>query len=294
LASRLSAAPAADAAFAVDLLTMQTREIWDLRLALRRSEAAALTAQTGAHLPRQLQGETEMLMVAKADNERLRLSVLEAREGEHREYELCEELAHEARGMTVAAEHMERRDQAQRRMLQRASERIQQAEGQVERLESEFHDLRVSEASAIFALKVEAREAAAENQELALKLRAGTSGLNEPWSTSNKIPWGNPGKVFDMFACDTGGGKFRLRAAELGHICELLRRHQGRPATAAADRRGFSEFAFVAVFGTRSAAGADRATFVELFKHMERNLEELEFTFESQRSASEAWRASPR
>lgn len=279
LAARLAAAPAADAAFAVDLLTCQTREIWDLRLALRRAESAALASRGArqAERPPDERGhrETEVEQMEK----RLLASMLK----ERKESELCQELAAEARRMAQAANQMERRDRAQRKMLEEQARCIEECAQEEQSLQAMIAAARSTEAQQVYALRVEARALESENAELSRAL--GQQPDAGPWlSAPAPAPWRSAGRVFDLYATDPRGeGAPRVRPAEFGHICEALKRHQGRGPTAVVDRRGFAEFAFLAVFGGRSPE-VDRDRFCDMFAHVAENLEELEITYAQQRA----------
>mmetsp|Transcript_81394 Transcript_81394/g.154503 ORF Transcript_81394/g.154503 Transcript_81394/m.154503 type:complete len:453 (-) Transcript_81394:32-1390(-) len=87
------------------------------------------------------------------------------------------------------------------------------------------------------------------------------------------------GALFDAFA-SAGGvhGEPRMRPADFGHLCESMRRAEGRGATPAEGRRGFAEFAFAAVFGNQ-ALEVDRERFVLLFDHFAGHIQELESAF---------------
>ncbi|CAE7215595.1 GLN1 [Symbiodinium pilosum] len=93
------------------------------------------------------------------------------------------------------------------------------------------------------------------------------------------VRWHDAGSIFDAFASPGPPNRSpRMLPLDFGHLCERLRRAQGRGPNPEQDRRGFADFAFASVFG--SAADVDRATFVRLFPHFALMLQELEDAFE--------------
>ena len=92
------------------------------------------------------------------------------------------------------------------------------------------------------------------------------------------VRWHDAGSVFDAFASPVPDRSPRMMPADFGHLCERLRRAQGRGPKPEKDRRDFADFAFAAVFG--SAGDVDRATFARLFPHFALMLHELEEAFE--------------
>lgn len=88
------------------------------------------------------------------------------------------------------------------------------------------------------------------------------------------------GNLFDTFSSVPPGPRSqfsspRMRIADVGHLCETLRRHQGRGPTPAACRSGFAEFVISAVFGAE-VSQVGKCDFMEMFPCLLANLEELE------------------
>lgn len=91
----------------------------------------------------------------------------------------------------------------------------------------------------------------------------------------------DPGSLFDAFASTGGalGAAPRLRPADFGHLCESLRRAEGRGPSPEEERKGFAEFAFAAVFGNQ-VLEVDKQRFIMLFDHFSQHLEELEMAYQ--------------
>lgn len=96
------------------------------------------------------------------------------------------------------------------------------------------------------------------------------------------VRWHDANAVFDAFASssdlDEGGSAPRMLPVDFGHLCERMRRSQGRGPTPETQRKDFADFAFSAVFGSEAAA-VGRAEFVRLFPHFALMLPDLEVAF---------------
>ncbi|CAJ1351084.1 unnamed protein product [Effrenium voratum] len=100
---------------------------------------------------------------------------------------------------------------------------------------------------------------------------------------SAAVRWHDAGSVFDAFASN-GGDREQMFPVDFGHLCERLRRAQGRGPSTEQDRRDFAHFAFSAVFGAE--ASVDRGTFARLFPHFALMLNELEEAYVAAKAQS--------
>eukprot|EP00415_Alexandrium_ostenfeldii_P004810 UN4810 len=148
-------------------------------------------------------------------------------------------------------------------------------------MRSEYVDYQRKAASEIWSLRLEVNQLEQECMQLSGHPRSRPTP--EP-AGHLTVDWEDPGTVFDAFASSGEGDGVlaltsrearRIRLPDFRYLCESLRRAQGRGATPAAQRPGFGEFAFAAVFG-EGVTEVDHARFVQLFHPFVAGLGELE------------------
>lgn len=111
------------------------------------------------------------------------------------------------------------------------------------------------------------------------RTRAGGAGVAwQAQGPGGTVRWHDANAVFESFA-SPGPQGMQMYPADFGHLCEKLRRAQGRGPSAEKERREFAQFAFTAVFGNEAAA--ERSMFLRLYPHFALMLQELEETFAS-------------
>jgi len=283
LATRLQGAPPDGLAFALGLLVSQAREISQLRRALRIAQAGSRPPLPTTRGPRPLPMQASL----EQRNTALEMEVAEfaaeaadARRLEVEQGALCAELAKEATLLAAQAESV--RGCGRLRIEHLEAERLSGIESEGKELRAEVAEYQRGVASEMWSLRLQASELQQECKELTEAAAAHARDGVRPWATSAAndhtkpdVPWHDAGRVFDMFASTSGIGACSIRPSDFGHLCESLRRAQGRGSTPNAERQGFAEFAFVAVFG-EGVTEVHRSRFAGLFPAFAEGLEDLE------------------
>ena len=180
------------------------------------------------------------------------------------------------RAETVTQEEMHLQESVEEWQRQSAAE-ILACRFEVNDLQKQCGELRgeLVQAQAVMSIsssEVQAAEVGPEPSEIRDRQNSRTR------TAAAAVRWHDAGSVFDAFASPVPEKSPRMMPADFGHLCERLRRAQGRGPKPEKDRRDFADFAFAAVFG--SAGDVDRATFARLFPHFALMLHELEEAFE--------------
>lgn len=298
LRTRLGGLPEEDRQFATDILTSQIRETWALRraLAAQREDDGG---RRGLFQLRIFEAEAKM-----------------ARKEELVEAELCAELVQEAKGLAAQADSLRTRDQSRDPRYAHWEEaavrlpaaitteaalrdRVEQLSQQEQQVYSQVEEWQRESAAEVLSCRFEVSDLQRQCGELRGELvqaqaemsmasqgavevqfpRKDASEIRESqhvYGRSAAIRWHDPGCVFDAFA-SPGPERAQMFPADFGHLCERLRRAQGRGPSGEKERRVFADFAFSAVFGNEAAV--DRSTFMRLYPHFALMLQELEEAF---------------
>ncbi|CAE7870793.1 GLN1 [Symbiodinium microadriaticum] len=309
LRSRLGKVSEEDLGYVLDAFTSQIRETWGLRRALaaerqqqggmaaaamgpRRSnfqtqifEAEARSAQKQELLETELCSELVREAKGLAEHVEILRARDRTRDAKHAHWEeaalrlpgvLKAEGALRQRAEAVTSEEMHLQESVEEWQCQSAAE-ILACRFEVNDLQKQCGELRgeLVQAQAVMSISSSEVQAAAE------VVGPEPSELRD-WQYSRTaaaaVRWHDAGSVFDAFASPVPERSPRMMPADFGHLCERLRRAQGRRPKPDKDRRDFADFAFAAVFG--SAADVDRGTFARLFPHFALMLHELEEAFE--------------
>lgn len=259
----LDGGPPAGTAFALELLLSQAREISDLR--------HARGAEVGVR-ERNARLEAEVVEYAR--------EAASARRLEREQGELWSEAAAEASLLRSQVDMLGRSGQLRLHRSEARAERVGRMEREDEEIRSEYADYQRKAASEIWSLRLEVNQLKQECMQ-----HSGSYGSRHaPWAAGQpNVDWDDPGAVFDAFAssgqgddaADSSHGPRRIRAPDFRYLCESLRRAQGRGPTPPAQRQGFGEFAFGAVFG-EGVTEVDRARFLQLYRPFAAGLHELE------------------